>query len=37
VTPVLADVREQLKAYHSEIGRPSVDPEGHAISSTSSQ
>jgi transposase len=27
VTPVLSGVREQLKAYYSEIGRPSVDPE----------
>ena len=26
VTPVLADMREQLKPYYSEIGRPSVDP-----------
>src|SRR5277367_63968 len=27
VTPVLADVHEQLDPYYSEIGRPSVDPE----------
>jgi hypothetical protein len=27
VTPVLGEVREQLKSYYSEIGRPSVDPE----------
>jgi transposase len=27
VTLVLRDVREQLKPYYSEIGRPSVDPE----------
>ncbi len=27
VTPVLGDMREQLRPYYSEIGRPSVDPE----------
>jgi transposase len=27
VAPVLDSVREQLKPYYSEIGRPSVDPE----------
>ena len=27
MTAALADVREQLKPYYSEIGRPSVDPE----------
>jgi transposase len=27
VTLVLRDMREQLKPYYSEIGRPSVDPE----------
>jgi len=27
VAAVLDDVRGQLKAYCSEIGRPSVDPE----------
>jgi hypothetical protein len=27
VTAILADVHEQLAAYYSEIGRPSVDPE----------
>ena len=27
VTPVLADIRERLQPYYSEIGRPSVDPE----------
>ena len=27
VVPVLDSVREQLKPYYSEIGRPSVDPE----------
>jgi len=27
VTPVLGGVREQLRPYYSEIGRPSVDPE----------
>jgi transposase len=28
VTPVvLGEVREQLKSYYSDIGRPSVDPE----------
>lgn len=27
VTPVLADLRERLQPYYSEIGRPSVDPE----------
>jgi transposase len=27
VTPVLADIRERLRPYYSEIGRPSVDPE----------
>ncbi len=26
VTPVLADMREQLQPYYSEIGRPSIDP-----------
>jgi transposase len=26
VTPVLADMREQLKPYYSVIGRPSIDP-----------
>jgi transposase len=26
-TPVLADLHNQLKAFYSEIGRPSVDPE----------
>jgi hypothetical protein len=26
-TTVLADLREQLKAFYSDIGRPSVDPE----------
>ena len=27
VGPVLGDVRDQLKSYYSEIGRPSIDPE----------
>jgi transposase len=27
VTAVLADLHEQLKAFYSDIGRPSVDPE----------
>ena len=27
VTGVLGGVREQLKPYYSEIGRPSVDPD----------
>src|SRR6266446_7234068 len=27
VAPVLDSVREQLKPYYSEIGRPSIDPE----------
>jgi transposase len=27
VTPILGEVREQLKSHYSEIGRPSVDPE----------
>jgi hypothetical protein len=27
MTPVLSDMREQLKPYYSEIGRPSIDPE----------
>ena len=26
-TAVLADLHHQLKAFYSEIGRPSVDPE----------
>ncbi len=26
-TAVLADLHEQLKAFYSDIGRPSVDPE----------
>jgi transposase len=26
-TAVLADLHKQLKAFYSEIGRPSVDPE----------
>ena len=26
-TAVLADLHEQMKAFYSEIGRPSVDPE----------
>jgi hypothetical protein len=26
-TTVLADLHEQLKAFYSDIGRPSVDPE----------
>ena len=27
VTHVLAELREKLKAFYSEIGRPSIDPE----------
>jgi transposase len=27
VTPALADIRERLQPYYSDIGRPSVDPE----------
>jgi transposase len=27
VTGVLADLREKLEPFYSEIGRPSVDPE----------
>ena len=27
VTRVLIELRERLKAFHSEIGRPSIDPE----------
>jgi transposase len=27
VTPILGEVREPLKFYCSEIGRPSLDPE----------
>jgi transposase len=27
VTPALADIRERLQPYYSEIGRPSVDSE----------
>src|SRR5208282_3032614 len=27
VTRVLADLREKLKPFYSEIGRPSIDPE----------
>ena len=26
-TAVLADLHEQLKAFYSDIGRPSIDPE----------
>ena len=26
-TAVLADLHEQLKAFYSDVGRPSVDPE----------
>src|ERR1700686_5919476 len=27
VTRILADLREKLEAFYSEIGRPSIDPE----------
>jgi transposase len=27
MTPVLREVRKQLRAFYSEIGRPSIDPE----------
>ena len=29
-TAVLADLHQQLKAFYSDIGRPSVDPEPDA-------
>ena len=31
-TAVLADLHEQLKAFYSDIGRPSVDPSSMALS-----
>jgi transposase len=29
VTRILANIRERLEPFYSEIGRPSIDPETH--------
>jgi hypothetical protein len=34
VTRVLGDLREMLRPFYSEIGRPSIDPELQPISSS---
>jgi len=38
VTGVLADLREKLASFYSDIGRPSVDPElKHSLKAISGQ